>query len=139
MKSENYIPRWVKDYDFDENLSGKHMVFLAGPRQVGKTSLAKNWLKGKGCSSLYFNWDDISTRKAYMANNRFFESPVRSLGIKDPWIVFAEIHKRYRWRDILKGTYDLFGDEFRFLITGSARLDLFRRSEDSLVGIYSCF
>ncbi len=139
MKSKDYIPRWVENYAFDESLIGRHMVFLAGPRQVGKTRLAKNWLEKKGCSSLYFNWDDVSTRKAYATNNRFFESPARSLGVRDPWIAFDEIHKRNRWRDILKGTYDVFGDEFRFLITGSARLDIFRRSGDSLVGRYSLF
>lgn len=129
----------VEEYAFDETLTGRHMIFLAGPRQVGKTMLAMNWLKGKGCASLYFNWDDISTRQAYLADSRFFESPARSLGIQDPWIVFDEIHKRNRWRDILKGVYDLFRDEFRFLITGSARLDLFRRSGDSLVGRYNLF
>jgi len=139
MNSKDYIPRWVEDYVFDESLIGRHMVFLAGPRQVGKTRLAKNWLEKKGCAPLYFNWDDIATRKTYVIDNRFFESPARSLGIRDPWIVFDEIHKRNRWRDILKGAYDLFGDEFRFLITGSARLDLFRRSGDSLVGRYNLF
>ncbi len=139
MSSNYYIPRMVEEYAFDETLTGRHMIFLAGPRQVGKTMLAMNWLKKKGCASLYFNWDDISTRQAYLADSRFFESPARSLGIQDPWIVFDEIHKRNRWRDILKGAYDLFRDDFRFLITGSARLDLFRRSGDSLVGRYNLF
>lgn len=139
MKSNNYIPRIVEDYAFDEAFTGRHMVFLAGPRQVGKTMLARHWLKKTGSASLYFNWDDISTRRAYLADSRFFESPARSLSIKDPWIAFDEIHKRNRWRDILKGAYDLFGDEFRFLITGSARLDLFRHSGDSLVGRYNLF
>ena len=139
MKSNHYIPRMVESYAFDETLTGRHMVFLAGPRQVGKTVLARQWLKNRRCAPLYFNWDDISTRQAYLADSRFFESPARSLGIQDPWIVFDEIHKRNRWRDILKGAYDLFADEFRFLITGSARLDLFRRSGDSLVGRYNLF
>jgi len=135
----DYIPRAVQEYAFDEALIGRHMVFLAGPRQVGKTLLAKEWLAGKGCSSLYFNWDDVATRRTYLSDSRFYESPARTLGIQEPWIVFDEIHKRHRWRDILKGTYDLFGEEFRFLITGSARLDLFRRSGDSLVGRYNLF
>jgi len=139
MQSKDYLPRWVEEYAFDETLTGRHMVFLAGPRQVGKTRLAKNWLGKKGCSTLYFNWDDISTRKAYATNSHFFESPARSLGIPDPWVVFDEIHKRNHWRDILKGVYDVFGEEFRFLVTGSARLDLFRRSGDSLVGRYNLF
>ncbi|MFQ5771412.1 MAG: ATP-binding protein [bacterium] len=139
MQSINYISRKVEEYAFEESLTGRHMVFLAGPRQVGKTMLAKQWLEKKGCSSLYYNWDDISTRQAYLADSRFFESLARSLGTPDPWIVFDEIHKRNQWRDILKGTYDLFGEEFRFLITGSARLDLFRRSGDSLIGRYNLF
>ena len=139
MGSTNYIPRCIENYAFDENLTGRHMVFIAGPRQVGKTLLAKNWLKQKGCTSLYFNWDEPSIRHAYLANSLFFESKARSLSIRDPWIVFDEIHKRNRWRDILKGAYDGFSDEFRFLITGSARLDLFRRVGDSLVGRYNLF
>ena len=139
MDSKKYISRSVETYAFDEELIARHMVFLAGPRQVGKTVLAKQWLKNQDCSTLYFNWDDISTRQAYLGDNRFFESAARSLNKKDPWIVFDEIHKRIRWRDILKGAYDQFGDEFRFLVTGSARLDLFRRSGDALVGRYNLF
>jgi len=139
MASKDYIERMVEEYAFDETLTGRHMVFLAGPRQVGKTLLAKNWLGKKGASPLYFNWDEPSTRRSYLADSRFFESPARSLGVPDPWIVFDEIHKRSRWRDILKGAYDLFSKEFRFLITGSARLDLFRHSGDSLVGRYNLF
>ena len=139
MKSKEYIPRSLEAYAFDENLVGRHMVFLAGPRQVGKTMLARNWLERKSCSALYYNWDDIKTRRAYSADSRFFESPARSLGLSEPWVVFDEIHKRSHWRDILKGVYDVFGNDFRFLITGSARLDLFRRSGDSLIGRYNLF
>jgi hypothetical protein len=63
MDAENYIPRGVENYAFDESLTGRHMVFLAGPRQVGKTRLAKHWLKKKKCMPLYFNWDDVATRR----------------------------------------------------------------------------
>jgi len=139
MESKNYISRTIEEYAFDETLTGRHMVFLAGPRQVGKTMLAQRWLEKRRCQDLYFNWDDVSTRRAYLADSRFFESSARSLGVRDPWIVFDEIHKRNNWRDILKGVYDVFRDEFRFLITGSARLDLFPRSDDSLVGRYNLF
>ena len=139
MVSENYIPRALEEYAFDESLTGRHMVFLAGPRQVGKTMLARQWLEKNGCPSLYYNWDDAVTRRAYRNNSRFFESPARLLGNRDPWIVFDEIHKRNHWRDILKGIYDIFRKDFRFLVTGSARLDLFRRSGDSLVGRYNLF
>jgi predicted AAA+ superfamily ATPase len=121
MDSKDYISRYIETYAFDENLVGRHMVFIAGPRQTGKTWLAKQWLKKKACSELYFNWDDIGTRQAYRSDSRFFESPARSVGIRDPWIAFDEIHK------------------FRFLVTGSARLDLFRKAGDSLVGRYNLF
>ncbi len=134
-----YVPRQVETYAFDTQLIGKHMVFLAGPRQVGKTRLAKRWLCQNRCDPLYFNWDDIATRQAYANNSRFFESPARILGADMPWIVFDEIHKRPKWRNILKGAYDQFGDTFRFLVTGSARLDMFRRAGDSLVGRYNLF
>ncbi|MBS3907173.1 MAG: AAA family ATPase, partial [Syntrophaceae bacterium] len=73
MVSINYIPRSIENCAFDETLTGRHMVFIAGPRQVGKTLLAKNWLRQKGCTSLYFNWDEPSIRRAYLANSRFFE------------------------------------------------------------------
>jgi predicted AAA+ superfamily ATPase len=139
MPSKKYIIRDIESYGFDETLIGRHMVFLAGPRQVGKTSLAKNLLVETGCKPLYFNWDDIRVRQEYFSDSRFFESPARLTGKKSPWIVFDEIHKRPKWRDILKGVYDIFGDEFRFLITGSARLDLFRQSGDALVGRYNLF
>lgn len=139
MNTKNYIPRVVENYIFDDSLIGLHMVFLAGPRQVGKTTLAKQWLKKKSCEHLYYNWDDVSTRHAYLKDSRFFESPARSPGLPNPWIVFDEIHKQRLWKDILKGAFDIFGDEFRFCITGSARLDLFRRSGDALIGRYSLF
>lgn len=139
MPANNYIHRIIEDYAFDPDLIGRHMVFLAGPRQTGKTMFARHWLEKNNCSSLYFNWDDIDIRRAYFQDSRFFESLARSQGIYDPWIVFDEIHKQKRWRDTLKSTYDLFNEDFRFLVTGSARLDLFRKSGDSLIGRYNMF
>lgn len=139
MTSNTYFRRTIETYAFDESLTGRHMIFLAGPRQAGKTRLAREWLHSRESTPLYFNWDDFATRRAYAQDSRFFESAARTLGVKDPWIVFDEIHKRRNWRDILKGAYDIFQDDFRFLITGSARLDLFRKSGDSLVGRYNLF
>lgn len=139
MNSNYRIKRSIEGFIFDEDLTARHMIFLAGPRQVGKTTFAKYWLEEKACTPLYYNWNDIATRQAYLANSRFFESAARSLGICDPWIVFDEIHKRNHWRDILKGVYDIYKEDFRFLIAGSARLDPFRPAGDSLVGRYNLF
>lgn len=50
--------------------------------------------------------------------------------------VFDELHKQQQWRGWLKGVFDLHGREHELLVTGSGRLDLFRRGGDSLQGRY---
>jgi predicted AAA+ superfamily ATPase len=45
MDSKKLINRLPEEYAFDPDLVARHMVFLAGPRQTGKTRLAKEWLK----------------------------------------------------------------------------------------------
>ena len=101
----------------------KKMVFISGPRQVGKTTLAKSILKTE---SSYLNWDIPAHREAILRR----ELPVAKL-----WC-FDEIHKYTTWRDYLKGVYDEFHHKHEILVTGSARLDMLRRSGDSLQGRY---
>lgn len=134
---ERYMPMWSLK---KEALAPK-MIFVAGPRQVGKTTMLEDFLASKGCSSLLFNWDTPRVKAAYRDDPTFFESEARSLRQekKDVWIALDEIHKRVKWKDILKGYYDQFHTEFRFAISGSARLDLFRRTGDSLIGRYFLF
>lgn len=106
------------------------MLFLSGPRQVGKTTLVKNELcKGEG----YFNWDLPAVRSSYRKDQTFFLRP--NLKPSD-WICFDEIHKRSQWKDILKGIFDAYSDQCRFIVTGSALLETFKKSGDSLVGRY---
>lgn len=100
------------------------MVFLGGPRQVGKTTLAKKLLKAS--TGGYLNWDTAKDREAILRG----EFPSGRL-----W-VFDEIHKHKPWRNYLKGLFDAHHEEHRFLVTGSARLDLYRRGGDSLQGRY---
>lgn len=114
-------------------------MLIAGPRQAGKTTLVRRWLEDRGCPELYFNWDDPRIRRAWRQDPHFFEAAARSSSSRPPWIALDEIHKATRWRDLLKGWFDVFGHEFRFAVTGSARLDLLRRSGDSLVGRYFLF
>jgi len=106
----------------------RKMVFLGGPRQVGKTTLALSIL---GASSEehpgYLNWDDSSDRK------RIVEG---ALPTAQPLLVLDEIHKYRAWRNLVKGLYDKHKSSKRFLITGSARLDYYRRGGDSLQGRY---
>ncbi|MEW6042197.1 MAG: AAA family ATPase, partial [Elusimicrobiota bacterium] len=58
---------------------------------------------------------------------------------KKKWVCFDEIHKMPKWKDILKDFFDSFEQRYQFIVTGSARLDLFRRSGDSLAGRYFTF
>ncbi|MBL7198372.1 MAG: ATP-binding protein [Candidatus Omnitrophica bacterium] len=110
-----------------EDLKEK-MVFIAGPRQVGKTTLAleigKKFFLDKYS---YFNWDNREDRKVIL--NGTFRAD------KD-LLIFDEIHKYKNWKNYLKGVYDKYKDRFKILITGSARLDIYRRGGDSLLGRY---
>jgi len=99
------------------------MVFISGPRQVGKTTLAMSLMKTRAS---YLNWDIPAHREAILK---------REFPLTDLWC-FDEIHKFKSWRDYLKGVYDEFHSRHQILVTGSARLDMLRRSGDSLQGRY---
>lgn len=101
----------------------RKMVFVGGPRQVGKTTLAKGFLKD---AVGYLNWDIAEQRERLLCH----ELPVTPL-----WI-FDEIHKYRLWRNYLKGIYDNKLSSQQILVTGSARLDFYRFSGDSLQGRY---
>jgi hypothetical protein len=101
------------------------MVLIAGPRQCGKTTLARRMLQRFG--GAYFSWDIQDHRRAL----RNLELPERA-----PLWVFDELHKLPTWRNWLKGVYDLHGDRHSMLVTGSARLDAYSRGGDSLQGRY---
>ncbi|MGH8258740.1 MAG: ATP-binding protein [Steroidobacteraceae bacterium] len=100
----------------------RKMVLLAGPRQCGKTTLAKSLLDGRGA---YFNWDIPRDRRV-----------IRDIAWpKDAsLVVLDELHKAPHWRNLLKGVADEFGNRPSLLVTGSARLDAFRRAGDALTG-----
>lgn len=102
----------------------RKMVFVGGPRQVGKTTLAK-YLLGNDEDG-YLNWDVPEHRERIL--KREF-SPAKL------W-VFDEIHKYKLWRNYLKGIYDNRQKKQQILVTGSARLDYYRFSGDSLQGRY---
>jgi len=104
------------------------MAFVSGPRQVGKTSLGKSLLTAP---SNYFTWDDPVFRRTWLA------SPRKALAelARGP-LVLDEIHKDRRWKNHLKGYFDTVGVGDGLLVTGSARLDLYRRGGDSMLGRY---
>lgn len=110
-----------------EDLKTK-MVFLGGPRQVGKTTLAQGLIKNYlDEHPAYLNWDDDFHKKKIRS---------REWPKSEPLIVLDEIHKFKNWRNLVKGFYDTLKNTHSFLITGSARLDHFRKGGDSLLGRY---
>ncbi len=129
------MDRIQTQYLFDDELNANKMIFLAGPRQIGKTTFVRHKLERLKQSDLYFNWDDPFVRREYQRNPHFLKSKI-AIHNTEPLIAFDEIHKHKKWKDILKGLYDIHKDEAKFIITGSARLDYFRQSGDSLIGRY---
>ncbi|MGR3316941.1 MAG: ATP-binding protein [Candidatus Anammoxibacter sp.] len=136
-KIANMITRTIAIWALNEDFLNQRMSFIAGPRQIGKTTMVKSFLKDISQGNNYFNWDTISLKQKFAQNPLFFkeEAPPVQKG-KRNWIVFDEIHKYPNWKNLLKGYFDEFKDDFQFVITGSARLDLFRMSGDSLIGRY---
>jgi predicted AAA+ superfamily ATPase len=119
VTSQRYLRQQVLD-DLE-----RKMVFLAGPRQVGKTTLA---LDLPGAVDAYLNWDIPEDRQRILKN----QLPAGAL------LVLDEVHKYRDWRNWLKGIYDarVRGSRRQILVTGSARLDYYRHSGDSLQGRY---
>ena len=113
------------------------MVFLSGPRQCGKTTLAK-MISQKYSNNVYFNWDILTDKQRLLRDPYFFQD-VKRVDDSSPFVVLDEIHKYKDWRNYLKGVYDSFHDRYSFLVTGSGRLDLFKKSGDSLAGRYFSF
>ncbi len=120
------ISRYLKDAVKTDLL--EKMVFVGGTRQVGKTTFALSLLEhGDESHPAYLSWDNVITRGSLIRG----ELPARQ-----QLIILDEIHKYHRWRNLVKGFYDTCKKSASFLITGSARLDLYRRGGDSLQGRY---
>jgi len=123
------------EYTLTEHLKqNRQMVFLTGPRQVGKTTLCVGL--DPGCT--YLNWDNQDDRA------RIVEGPSRIAEVvglstlhKDkPTVVFDEIHKYSKWKEFLKGFFDTYSNRVKIVVTGSSRLDVYKKGGDSLMGRY---
>ncbi|MBN1524296.1 MAG: ATP-binding protein [Spirochaetales bacterium] len=102
------------------------MAFIGGPRQVGKTTVAQNLSKSYN-NTVYLNWDSRNDRETI---------------IKEAWnpeadlLSFDELHKYEKWKSYIKGIWDTQKEHKKIIVTGSSRLDIFRRGGDSLLGRY---
>jgi predicted AAA+ superfamily ATPase len=114
---ERYLTEQVR-----QDLKEK-MVFITGPRQVGKTTLARHIL---GKHDGYLNWD-IPADRARITGHDFPRTPL---------VVLDEIHKFRLWRNTLKGLFDERKGRQKILVTGSAKLGYYRYGGDSLQGRY---
>ena len=104
----------------------KKIVLLVGPRQSGKTYLAKDIAKSF-TNSTYLNYDQIKDR-TIIKNQSWLE--------KTDLLILDELHKMPDWKNYLKGVFDTKPETMRMLVTGSARLDIYDRIGDSLAGRY---
>jgi uncharacterized protein len=119
--------RYIEDC-VTQDLSEK-MVFIGGPRQVGKTTCALSMLPGNQdeTSPAYLNWDLLEDRERIIA---------AQLPPNEKLVILDEIHKYVNWRNLIKGLYDKNKSSVSFLVTGSAKLDYYRKGGDSLQGRY---
>lgn len=115
-------------------LDRKKMAFVSGPRQCGKTTLAKNLLSSE---HQYYNWDSLKFRQIWTKDPEQLASA--ALNTPKPRVVFDELHKNRRWKQDLKGFYDEYGDKIEIMVTGSARLSTYRKGGDSLLGRFYHF
>lgn len=104
----------------------KKMVLLVGPRQSGKTFLAKDIAKSFS-RSIYLNYDQIKDREI-IKNQSWLDNT--------DLLILDELHKMPDWKNYLKGVFDTKPESMRILVTGSARLDIYDQVGDSLAGRY---
>ncbi len=112
--------------------NNRQMIFVSGPRQVGKTTTCRNH------ANVYLNWDNIDDRELILTGPAKL---IHHLGLNQlsntmPTVLFDELHKYPRWKQFLKGFFDTYADQLRIAVTGSSRMDMYRRGGDSLMGRY---
>lgn len=124
---------------WDELVTYKSLILLAGPRQSGKTTFARDIVAKDFIDIIYFNWDIDSDKRRLITDPVFFSKIPRSSISSIPLVILDEIHKYRDWKNYLKGIYDQFEKDYKFLVTGSGRLEYSRKAGDSLAGRYLKF
>lgn len=113
------MQRWLEK-SIQKDLKEK-IVLLAGPRQVGKTTVSKSLFS----KADYLNFDSEEDRK--IISKKLWNRAA-------PLVIFDELHKMKRWKSWIKGIYDKEGVSPALLVTGSARMDTYKKGGDSLAG-----
>lgn len=110
----------------------RQMAFVTGPRQVGKTTTCRSH------ADTYLNWDNADDREDLLAGPAAIagRSGLDQLRATPPTVLFDELHKYSRWKQFLKGFFDTYAEHVRIVVTGSSRMDVYRRDGDSLMGRY---
>ena len=103
------IPRPIYTALWEELAGEKAMVFMTGPRQAGKTTLAQAIADGF-TNRVYFNWD-VVTDRAKLVRDPYFFQDVERRDASAPIVLLDEIHKHRDWKNYLKGVYDRFHGE----------------------------
>jgi predicted AAA+ superfamily ATPase len=139
-KPKLYLEMTTRIYldDIQQVLSKQNvMLFIMGPRQVGKTTISQMIAKNYN-EKLYLNWDIDDDREKILSGQKFIEKifPINRIINQNPLIIFDGIHKYKNWKNFLKGFYDLYKDQYHIIVTGSAHLDIFQKGGDSLMGRY---
>ena len=133
--------RYLADIIEQSSLKYHKMAFVSGPRQVGKTTMAKAILRDRKTGE-YSTWDDKSFRKLWVKGPKHVAASVLGNDRKDtirPILILDELHKDKKWKSSLKGLYDLYHEDIDMIVIGSARLNVFKRGGDSLMGRYFSF
>ena len=115
----------------------RQMVFLMGPRQVGKTTVSLE-TASEGGSSFYFNWDNAAEKLLFIEGPNAIakQAGLEELKEQKPILIFDEIHKFGKWKNFLKGFFDSYEKKAKIIVTGSARLNIYKKGGDSLMGRY---
>jgi uncharacterized protein len=118
------MKRYLEEY-IRKDLKRK-IILLTGPRQTGKTTLSKML----DTSFDYFNYDNAEHRLSLME---------KSWDRSKPLVIFDELHKMKNWKSWLKGIYDTEKIPPSIVVTGSAKLDAYKKTGDSLAGRFFRF
>jgi len=123
-------PRFYATVVRDHLERHRQMALVSGPRQVGKTTACRL------LSDQYLNWDNRDDRRRLLRGPADLDGTLglNHLQASTPVAVLDELHKYTKWKSLLKGFFDTYGDRVRLIVTGSSRLDVFRRGSDSLMG-----